>query len=364
MNLLINSINKNKYSETFIRNHIKNLPFNNFYLHGGYLPIIYNDQKLIKSHVIQQIPFWTHYFERSRVVKSIIEFIEVNDIQAVLSEYGPCGAEMEEICKRVGIPLFVFFHGFDAYRHNIVSRYKSNYQKLFNYARTIFVASKEMAQRLRFLGAPTNKIVHTACGADVEFFKPSTLERKPQFLFIGRLVPNKNPLKVIEAFNLAVVECSNINLRIIGEGLMKNRCITLIRKLKITNKVELIGPLSAEEILEEMQRSIALILPSITLKNGEKEGTPTTIIEAGATGLPVVATNHGGIPDVVEHGQNGYLIDENDPPEKIAKLMIKLRNDNDLVNKLGAFARKKVIENFSLKEHIDTITEAIRNSIK
>ncbi len=364
MNLLINSINKNEYSETFIRNHIKNLPFHNFYLHGGYLPIIYNDQKLIKSHFIQRIPFWTHYFERSKVIKSIIKFIEVNNIQAVLSEYGPCGAEMVEICERVEIPLFVFFHGFDAYRNNIVYRYKINYQTLFNYTSTIFVASKEMAQQLRFLGAPASKIVHTACGADVEFFKPSNLARKPQFLFVGRLVPNKNPLKVIEAFNLAVIECSDINLRIIGEGIMNNRCNTLIKKLKITNKVEMAGPLSPKEILKEMQRSIALILPSITLKNGEKEGTPTTIIEAGAAGLPVIATNHGGIPDVVEHGLNGFLVDENDTPEKIAKFMIMLRNDNELVNKLGVFGRKKVIENFSLKKHIDTMADAISNSIK
>ena len=93
------------------------------------------------------------------------------------------------------------------------------------------------------------------------------------------------------------------------------------------------------------------------------EGTPVTILEAGASGLPVIATNHGGIPDVIESGKNGYLINENDTHGIIAELMIRLRNDSELVDRLGTYARVKVIEKFSLKDHINTMTEVITNTL-
>ena len=88
-----------------------------------------------------------------------------------------------------------------------------------------------------------------------------------------------------------------------------------------------------------------------------------TIMEAGAVELPVIATNHGGIPDVIQDKQNGFLIDENDPPKKIANLMIKLRNDPGLVQRLGNCARTNIIKNFSLKAHLSTITDALKMSI-
>lgn len=363
MNLLINSVFRNKFSETFIRNHINYLPFKTFYVFGSYLPVYYAESTITSNPLIKILPF-TNKILRGHSRKAILQFIRIHKIDAVLSEYGPCGAEMVEVCKRAGIPLFVFFHGYDAYRHSVISRYKRKYQDLFAYSSIIFVASNHMVKALYALGAPMEKIIHTACGVDINLFKPSERKRKLQFLFIGRLVPNKNPLKVIEAFSIAARVNKDIRLRVIGDGVLKNSCEALVRKLEITDKVELIDPLPDVEIAKVMQESLALVLPSSTMKNGEMEGTPVTILEAGASGLLVITSNHGGIPDVIEESKNGYLLDENASPEKIATLMIKVSESSGSIYELGKYARLKIIEEFSLTNHINTLATAIKNSIK
>ena len=106
------------------------------------------------------------------------------------------------------------------------------------------------------------------------------------------------------------------------------------------------------EVMEELRKSSLFVLPSVTAKNGDMEGIPVSIMEAMTVGLPAISTRHGGIPELVKDGIEGYLVDEKDVSmlkEKIEKVM---NANNDEICK---YARKKIFEEFNLQKQIEKL---------
>jgi glycosyltransferase involved in cell wall biosynthesis len=125
----------------------------------------------------------------------------LNQIEIVLAEYGPSGVEMMSICNQLNIPLVVHFHGYDAYRNDVLSTYGTYYKELFQKASAIIGVSKDMCSQLIKLGCPKPKINYLTCGIDTSIFQflhETALENK--FVFCGRFVAKKAPELVIQAF--------------------------------------------------------------------------------------------------------------------------------------------------------------------
>jgi glycosyltransferase involved in cell wall biosynthesis len=94
--------------------------------------------------------------------------------------------------------------------------------------------------------------------------------------------------------------------------------------------------------------------------SGDCEGTPVSILEAGATGLPVVSTRHAGIPDVVLEGETGFLVDEGDL-SGMAHWMIQFAEQPELARTMGSAARKHITDNFSRNHRIDNLWHIIES---
>jgi glycosyltransferase involved in cell wall biosynthesis len=162
---------------------------------------------------------------------------------------------------------------------------------------------------------------------------------------------------------MVVKKYPEARLTMAGDGPLRNMCIRHAEIAGLTDKVEFPGVLSHAEVADYMWRARAFVQHSITTPSGDSEGTPVAIMEAGASGLPVVATNHAGIPEVVLHEETGFLVAEKDA-RAMASAMIGLLQYPELADRLGKAARARIEANFSLEKRIERLWGIIQSKLK
>ena len=127
--------------------------------------------------------------------------------------------------------------------------------------------------------------------------------------------------------------------------------------------MELLGRCPHSEVGALMQQARAFVQHSVRALSGDSEGTPVAVIEAGASGLPVVATRHAGIPDVIIEGETGFLVDEGDVAG-MAAYMIQLARGPALAAGMGQAGRKRIEEHFSMEKSIGNLWKIIESVIE
>src|SRR5690606_6625899 len=250
-------------------------------------------------------------------------------------------------CKDAGVPLFVYFHGYDASKLLRSRRHVRNYQELFRAAAGVIAPSRFLADKLAAIGYPSDKLHVVPCGIDPSRFQPSFREPE-RILAVGRLVEKKAPHLTIEAFARIANRYPTAKLEIIGDGPLRKRCEALIDELDLRGRVVLHGVQSSDRVVAEMRRASIFVQHSITAPNGDTEGLPVAILEAMASELPVVSTCHSGIPEAVQHGVTGLLVPEGDV-NGMAEAMATLLDDTDRAAAFGAAGRARVIEHFTIE---------------
>lgn len=364
MNIALISPSKNQYSETFIQAHRELLDGNIFYYHHGELPamlddfpIIYGRAKRIK-HIIKGFYRLNEY---STDQEALMQSFQKNKIDVVFAEYGGTGETVAELCEAIRIPLIVHFHGFDAHHKNQIIAYQS-FKNSFRYAKYIVVVSGKMKDELIKLGCPEDKIVYTVCGPREDFFDINSDFTEPIFLSAGRFTDKKAPYYIILAFAEVVKRIPDAQLVMAGDGELFNTCQNLVRYFRLETNISLIGSISPDELREYMKKSRGFIQHSITTPEGNSEGTPVVILEAGAAGLPVIATAHAGIAEVVIHNQTGLLSEEEGVGEMAANI-IKLAENPNLARQMGMKAREVILEQFTLEKHIKILNSTIAKAV-
>ena len=164
----------------------------------------------------------------------------------------------------------------------------------------------------------------------------------------------KAPYLTILAFKKVLERLPEARLVMVGAGILHDVCSKLIKALHIEHAVELKGIVSHDGVAVLMQQSRVFVQHSLVPASGDTEGTPVVILEAGASGLPVVSTKHAGIPDVVIHGRTGFLVDEGDV-DGMSKYIYELLNNPELASEMGKNAREHISANFSMKHSIEKL---------
>ena len=310
--LAIVSKNKSKYSETFIHSHVQHLANEVHYLYDGYLPEKYSIDK--GSSERSFLSFLERRGKslgrRKRLKRSIEHYLRHHSIQVVLAEYGPSGVEMMDICNRLNIPLFVHFHGYDAYRLDVLSSYGKEYPRLFESAEGVIVVSGHMSRQLEKLGCPPSKIHLIPYGVDTTIFRPVEVGTKYTFVNCARFVAKKGHRYIIEAFYQLWQDAPHLQLLFIGDGPLKMEIEQKVTDLGMEGNVTFAGVLEPVEIANSLNASLCYVQHSITSDSGDSEGLPLTLLEAGACKRPVIASAHAGILELIEEGQTGYLAEE------------------------------------------------------
>src|SRR5207237_6076487 len=140
-------------------------------------------------------------------------------------------------------------------------------------------------------------------------------------------------------------------LTIAGEGPLLEELKNLSRELKIDRRVMFAGFLSQDRMREIFYSSHIFVHPSETGGDGNQEGIPNSMLEAMASGLPVFATNHGGIPEAIENGISGILVPERDH-EALAGALLETVKNPDLLSRLAQHGATAVAEKFDLRNPI------------
>ncbi|HVU56184.1 MAG TPA: oligosaccharide flippase family protein [Puia sp.] len=364
INLALVSPNKNAYSETFIHLHRTEIDANVYFLWQEALPEMSEEGPFMRYNFFGKVMRkLSRLFFPGRLdlhETRIARYLKRHRIDVILAEFGFTGLAMAKLSRKTGIPLIVHFHGVDAYSKEILENY--DYQPLFQTAEKVIVVSRHMYRQLAGLGCPEDKLVLNPYGPSDIFFSVDNKYSSRDFLAIGRFVDKKAPHYTIRAFKQAVDRHPDAHLTMVGEGPLLEDCKKLVRELRIEENVGFAGVLQPEKIADLVSESLAFVQHSRTAANGDSEGTPVAVLEAGAGGLPVIATRHAGIPDVVVEGHTGLLVEEGDI-DGMSQAMIRILDAPDLAGQMGSAARRRIRENFTLKKHIDNINKEIEQAV-
>lgn len=354
-NIVVVSTNKNKYSETFIHQQIENLEGNIYYLTGGYLPEFYSHglnspDELFpssKSFISRLIPSRKSNHQDDSLTSRLSHFLKLNDVSCVLAHYGPSGVKMMDICKNQKIPLITHFHGYDAFRKDILDSYGMHYDKLFDNSAAVISVSSHMSEQLINIGCPQEKVICNPCGYNQEIFV-NRKNRSEQNIFVscGRFVDKKAPELLIRALERTLITIKDARLVMIGDGEKLQNCQELAKKLHLSDKIDFMGILSQKKIYKIYSQSLAYLQHSITTESNDSEGTPVSILEASGSGLPVISTFHGGIPNIIQHNKTGYLCQEQDI-ESFSNYMIQMCKDKEHAFQMGERGAEYVESRFT-----------------
>ncbi len=348
------------YSETFIAAHLQRLKQVQVVLSNGKPPQLANERPIlvpttIKARLQSLVERKIMLLDRStQLHRRTVELLRAESIQVVLAEYGTMAATLVDVCKEATVPLVAHFHGYDAHQHKVLEEC-NGYRHLFEHASALVVVSRSMEQRLLDLGAPREKVIYNCYGIDVDRFTAgSPAEAPPHFLAVGRFVEKKAPTHTLLAFRALVEQRPEARLTMVGDGPLWEVCRQLVTALRLEANVDLCGIRSQEQIAELLRGSRAFVQHSVVTSSGDSEGTPLAVLEAMATGVPVVATRHAGIGDVVEHGVRGLLCAEHDV-HTMAANMLRLVDDAALAGSMGKAGRSYVEQHHRVEDSIASL---------
>ena len=357
-------------SETFIRDHAVHLPANVTVVHGGHpgqQAAIAGQPVLSQSVLARMQRKVGRVLCRNNwdweITAGYLAAFRRSNADAVLVEYGNAGIHLVEPCRIAGIPLIVHFHGYDASRRDVLSQHNADYCRMFQHAAAIVAVSKAMRSRLLELGAPTERLHLSPYGVDCSHFGGANpRDAGPTALAVGRFVEKKAPHLTILAFAEVLKQFPEAKLRMIGTGPLWGACRDLIGALGLQGAVTLLGAQPHETVMQEMRQARCFVQHSVEASDGDCEGTPVAVLEAGASGLPVVATRHAGIPDVVIEGCTGLLVEERDV-NGMARHLINVLSSSNFAGNIGTAAREHIATNFTMEQSIGRLWSIIEACI-
>ena len=353
------------YSETFIANQIRFLPFLKLVFTGREFPFLMQPVNLsyrFLCFLFRSVRFFSG--KNQSIFKRVYSvFLKWSGVKVCLVEFGTLAAKIYEIFDWANIPYVVHFHGYDAYHKPTLDLIIDDYKILFRRAFALVVVSKAMENQLLLLGAPEEKIIYNPYGVDQSFFVGGNPGGAPlHFVAVGRFVEKKAPHLLITSFRDVVLEFPDAKLTIVGDGPLLNPCRSLAKALGLSNNIAFSGIQSPVFIRDLLVSSRAFLQHSVASEEGDSEGMPLSIIEAQMVGLPVVSTLHAGIPDVVIHGSTGFLSDENDI-QSMSSNILALAKNPELASEMGANARARAVDLFSLDSHISNLAAILEAAL-
>ena len=255
-------------------------------------------------------------------------------------------ATARELAAAADLPFTFTAHGYDIHRKpppDISDRAAAA-------AAVVTVSEANCSHMHSSFGIPRERVELIPCGIDIETFCPNGGPVEPLVVCVARLNPAKNLGVLLEA--CALLQARGVRFRcvVVGEGPCREELEREHARLGLGDAVELVGAAAQHEVLCWWQRASVAVLSS------NREGAPVCLMEAAACGIPAVAPAIGGIPELIEDGETGFVTAPDDPDE-LAKALERLLADAELRDSLGAAARRRAEERFSVALQVDRLLE-------
>ncbi|MFL6500603.1 MAG: glycosyltransferase family 4 protein [Candidatus Udaeobacter sp.] len=251
--------------------------------------------------------------------------------------------------------FFPITFSFTAHANDIFSprQFEIGLDKLVDRARVVVTETDYAARFLRERFSDRADRVHRIYnGLDVaEFGHADFSSTPPLIIAVGRLIPKKGFSDLIRACALLAERRKAFRCEIIGEGPLKDELRRQIDELCLGNNVELTGAKPQTQLRRRLAASNVFALPSVIDPDGGMDNLPTVIMEAMATGLPVVSTNIGGIPEMVVENETGFLVQPGDAAA-MADAIEKVINDSSSAARLGQSGYERARTLFSIDKNV------------
>ena len=349
--LLVFAPTRQAASETFVRANLKGLPFEVQAYFGDERPLnqparLAYGLAVLASKVFTRVGLLRLAGWPAAVVAR--RLIARHRPDLVLAEFGFHAVRVMEAAPAMGVPLVVHFRGSDLSAHSKLVVLRGRYRRLMGLASGLVCKSQAMAKTLQDLGAPADRILVSASGANALLFHGSSPAAAPPIcLSVGRFVAKKGPLHTIRAFAAQ----PHGQLWMVGSGPLLAEAKSLAEQLDLGQRIRFVGVRSQAEVAALMRQVRVFLQHSLVAADGDSEGNPVAVMEAQLSGLPVVATRHAGIPEVVLDGQTGLLVEEGDVMSMAAAIE-RLLKDPELCAQQGAAGRRHVEQHFTLEHHL------------
>ena len=276
-------------------------------------------------------------------------------LKSVHAHFGRGGALVLPVARALGVPLYVTFHGGDATKEThrrrrlIPTIYQRRLSQLQAYASGFLCVSQFVADRLAAQGFPKSKLITHYIGIDLSQMMPPN-QRNGRLLFIGRLIDKKGVDVLLAAMrrlqnaqNSKVPDGKVLGLDIAGAGPLEGKLRAQAADLP---SVRFLGWQTPQQLASIMRRAQAVVVPSRIAADGDCEGLPTVVLESIRAGLPVVATNHAGIPEIIRDHETGFLVPENDP-DLLAAALLAIVQPGDQIQQMVVNAQARLQQDFN-----------------
>lgn len=273
----------------------------------------------------------------------LLPWINKLNPKAVLASWGfPDGVAIAMLCSLIKKPFYIKVHGTDV-NENVEHKWRKKLIKYwFNKAQRIFCVSQNLANLLQNAGVCRDRLVVNYNGVDQKIFFPQVRVPGSKLVFVGSIIATKGVNELLDAFSYVYQGNSSLQLDIIGTGPLTPSLQQKVIDLGLKERVNLLGSLNVNDVASYIRNADLLVLPS------HREGVPNVVLEAFACGVPVVATDVGGIPEILTK-DTGVLVPAKSVDQLSAAIVQSLDKNWDL-EQILAHAKQ-----FSWQKNIDNL---------
>lgn len=268
--------------------------------------------------------WWTTAQWRRIVSKTVGDLIMSGSLSLIHANKGGLGSWAAiQASRRYGLPCVVTYQGTEV--HTDLAKRQGAWKlcrESFRFADLNILVSRSLEEPLKASTQPQGRCEVLIRGVDLKTFfpPPSDWIRQPVVLFVGAVRTTKGAFDLLEAWNQVVANCVSAELWVVGSDQSNDRFAQEVRSRGHDKSIKILGTQSPSRVADLMRQAQVLCLPS------HGEGTPNCVMEAMASGLPVVATEVGGIPDIIETDRTGILVPRGDVSSLAEALMSLLRD--------------------------------------
>jgi colanic acid/amylovoran biosynthesis glycosyltransferase len=259
--------------------------------------------------------------------------LEKYSIDIVHAHYGYRAVVAMEFMEKLRLPFITTFYGYDLSQKKYLKRAMEGYKKLFLKGDAFLIEGPAMREKLCRMGCPWNEI-HiqriAICPQRYAYKHRSWDGNRPvKFLFIGRLTEKKGLLTALQALQ-KIKGSFEWDFTIIGDGPQRKKVEAFIRENSLQEQVEMVGSVSSDALPDYLSSHDVMIQPSRAASDGDSEGgAPTVLLEAQASGMPIVSTMHDDIPNIVKEGENALLSEERDEEDLYRNIVKMVENHKE-----------------------------------
>lgn len=281
--------------------------------------------------------------------------------------FGHAGVYLLPLIRCWPGPVAVSFHGADGGVDLDRTSFRAAMERMVRVVDGLLVRSEELRSQLKELGADEKRIFlnHTSLPEDAFPFVARQLPVNGEWHLVQacRLIEKKGLPQTLRVFARFRQGHPGARLTIAGEGPMREELRELAAELGIGAGVRFAGFLAQEELRQLYESAHLFIHPSFTTEKGDREGIPNSLIEAMASGLPVLATRHGGIPEAVTDGKSGRLVPERDEAA-LFEALLELTRSPGIYASMGVTAAKAARETFGAQRQIGVLEDFYKRLIR